>query len=261
MPRGGGVAGLTLRMLPTGRAHQKRPKRALTEDETVAFLDAAYAADEGAANRTAAIRTIDGGTRGAAYAERERPERTPVTPLFLLMIETGARWGEVRQLTWADLDLKRCRMVLRPSTTKSKRGRMLPIKPTLAEELRGLLATNHRVTGRAPTKGDCVFLTPRGQAWPSDTGNIRRLMDPILKAAGIDKENEQGERVDLHSLRHTCATRLARAGWPMAKLQKMMGHADPRTTQRYFDHLDADDLADSLDLVPDLAAAASVING
>ena len=99
---------------------------------------------------------------------------------------------------------------------------------------------------------DPVMLTPFGKPWPSDTGNVRRIYGPLLKAAKIDRENENGEYVDLHSLRHTCATRLARAGWPMAKLQRFMGHQDPRTTQRYYDHLEVEDLEASLGLLPDL---------
>jgi integrase len=63
--------------------------------------------------------------------------------------------------------------------------------------------------------------------------------------------------VDVHSLRHTAATRLARAGWPMAKLQRFMGHQDPRTTQRYYDHLEVDDLEEALELVPELPRAAA----
>lgn len=241
----------SLRVLPTGRAHQKRPRRALTEEETQAFLRAAYQADESAAERTAAIRTINGGTRGAAYAARERQLRVPQAPLFRFLLETGARWGEVRQLTWADLS--GCRMTLRPATTKNRRGRVLPLKASLVEELQGLLATHHTIVGRAPRKEDPVFLTPLGKPWPADTKNIRRILKPTLKAAGIPVENEQGERVDVHSLRHTAATRLARAGWPMAKLQRFMGHADPRTTQRYYDHLEVDDLEVALGSVQDLA--------
>ena len=243
----------SLRVLPTGPAYQKRPKRALTEHETEVFLGAAYAADDAAQRRTAAVRTIEGGSRGAPYAARERALRVPQGPLFRFLIETGARWGETRQVTWADLDQRRCRLTLRPATTKNRRGRVLPLKPSLVEELRGLLAIHHRILGRAPTKDDPVFLTPTGKRWAADTGNVRRLLEPIFKSAGIEKENERGERVDVHSLRHTAATRLARAGWPMAKLQRFMGHADPRTTQRYYDHLEADDLESSLELVPELA--------
>ena len=94
------------------------------------------------------------------------------------------------------------------------------------------------------------------KAWPSDTGNVRRLYELLLKAAGIARKNENGEHVDLHSIRHTCATRLARSGWPMAKLQRFMGHADPRTSQRYYDHLEVEDLEASLDLLPDLGVAS-----
>jgi integrase len=248
----------SLRVLPTGRAHQVRPRRGLTEAETVRFLQAAYAADEQAADHMAAIRTIASGMATKAYAARERPERVPQGPLWRFLIEAGTRWGETRAITWADLDLARCRVTLRPATTKNKRGRVLPLKPSLVAELQGLLAVHHTVLGHAPVKMDPVFLTPRGKPWPTDTGNVRRLLGPILKAAGIEPVNGHGEVVNIHSLRHTAATRLARAGWPMAKLQKFMGHADPRTTQRYFDHLEVDDLEDALGMVPELIAAPRV---
>ena len=73
-----------------------------------------------------------------------------------------------------------------------RRGRVLPLKQALVEELQGLLATHHRVLGRAPRKIDPVFLTPRGKPWAADTGNVRRLFHPILKTAGIEQTNEHG---------------------------------------------------------------------
>jgi integrase len=245
----------SLRVLKTGRAHQKRPRRALTEAETAAFLRAAYEADRSAADRQAAVRTIRGGTQGAAYDRRRRPERIPQGPLFRFLLESGARWGEARQITWADLDVATCRLTLRPATTKNRRGRTLPLKATLVDELQGLLAVQHRVLGRAPRKEDLVFLTPRGLPWKPDTGNIRRILYPILRAAGIELVDGQGEHVDVHSLRHTAATRLSRAGWPMAKLQRFMGHQDPRTTQRYYDHLEVEDLEVAMAGVPEVARA------
>jgi integrase len=252
----------SIKVLPTGRAHQKRPKRALTEAEIEAFLRAAYAADAAASERMSAIRTIRGGTQGARYAVRPRPERVPLAPLLRFLIETGARWNEARQVTWADLDFARCRLTLRPATTKNRRGRVLPLKSSMVEELQGLAAAHHRALGRAPRTDDSVFLTARGKGWPADTGRLRRLLGPIWKAAGIERENERGEHVDVHSLRHSAATRLARAGWPMAKLQRFMGHADPRTTQRYYDHLEVEDLEDALELVPPLVSKAHVdLNG
>ena len=47
----------------------------------------------------------------------------------------------------------------------------------------------------------------------------------------------------------------ARAGMPMAKLQRFMGHQDPRTTQRYYDHLQVEDLEAALAGVPEVARA------
>lgn len=85
---------------------------------------------------------------------------------------------------------------------------------------------------------------------PSTSAPIRRLLKPILEAAGIDAKNGRGESVDVHSLRHTCATRLARAGWPTAKLQRFLGHADSRTSQRTYDHLE-----EALVLVPSISGS------
>lgn len=98
--------------------------------------------------------------------------------------------------------------------------------------------------------------TPHGKPWKADTGNIRRLMYPIMEAAGVELVDAQGEHVDVHSSRHTAATRLARAGWPMAKLQRFMGHQDPRTTQRYYDHLEVEDLEASFECVPEVGRVA-----
>jgi integrase len=246
----------SLKALPTGRAHQKRPKRALTETEAEAFLRAAYAADEVAARRRAAILTISGMTQGKSYAARSRPDRIPQGPLLRFLLETGVRWNEARQVRWADLDVVACRLTLRPATTKNRKGRTLPIKPSLASELGGLPELYHRALGRAPRREDPVFLTARGKPWPQDTCRIRRILEPIWKAAGIERVNEEAERVDVHSLRHTCATRLARAAVPMAMLQKFLGHQDPRTSQRYYDHLQVEDLEDALKLVPETIAAA-----
>lgn len=39
----------------------------------------------------------------------------------------------------------------------------------------------------------------------------------------------------------------------MARLQRFVRHQDPRTTQRYFDPLQAEDLENALDLVPELS--------
>ena len=41
----------------------------------------------------------------------------------------------------------------------------------------------------------------------------------------------------IHSLRHTCASRLARAGVPIVVVKEWLGHKDIQTTLRYV-HMD-----------------------
>lgn len=38
----------------------------------------------------------------------------------------------------------------------------------------------------------------------------------------------------------------------MAKLQRVMGYEGPRTTQRYYDHLEVEDLEGAMGMVPEL---------
>ena len=40
-----------------------------------------------------------------------------------------------------------------------------------------------------------------------------------------------------------------------------MGHQDPRTTQIYYDHLEVDDLAEALALVPDVVPSGKLAHG
>ncbi len=60
---------------------------------------------------------------------------------------------------------------------------------------------------------------------------------------------------DLHSLRHTFATLLARAGVPLSKTQELLGHSDPKLTAAFYTHLRAEDLRDAVEQMPDLTTA------
>lgn len=55
-----------------------------------------------------------------------------------------------------------------------------------------------------------------------------------------------GERLCLHSFRHTYLTRLADSGVPVHKVQRIAGHAQLATTLKYFTVADAD-LHDDID--------------
>lgn len=55
--------------------------------------------------------------------------------------------------------------------------------------------------------------------------------------------------VTLHTLRHTCLTRLAQGGMELLRLQKWAGHSDPKITAERYVHLRVDDLLSGLDIL------------
>ena len=71
-------------------------------------------------------------------------------------------------------------------------------------------------------------------------GEHVRLCD-LLKLAGIARLDETGRKIDLHALRGTFATRLARNGIALTVTQKLLGHADPKLTAKAYTKLEVAD--------------------
>jgi integrase len=226
-----------LKRLPEA-GHERRRRRALSEDEIARMLAAADADDR----------------RCAGRFEVEERVRIPQRPLFQFLVETGARFGEARLLTWGAVDLANRLVVFRAQTTKTRRQRAIPIRVEVAEGLRALQALHARALGRLPTSNEPVFLSPDGAPWGRPTTNIGRILHRVLRRAGIVRVDAEGQRVDVHALRHTCATRLARRGVGLAVTQRMLGHADPKLTARVYTHLGTEDLRAAVDGVRAMGA-------
>jgi integrase len=112
-----------LKRLPQSRECATFRRRALTEEEIPRFLAAAEADDE-EFRKVEALRDV---------------RRIPQTPLWIGFLETGARWNELRQLTWRDVDFERAVLTLRAENTKSKKTRAIPLREALLVRLRGLV--------------------------------------------------------------------------------------------------------------------------
>ncbi len=50
------------------------------------------------------------------------------------------------------------------------------------------------------------------------------------------------EKLDIHVLRGTCASRLARAGVPLVHAHRLLGHSDPKITAQRYTHLGVEGL-------------------
>lgn len=85
-----------------------------------------------------------------------------------------------------------------------------------------------------------VIIGPRGGT--IDRHRAARLIRQVGKAMGLTQP------LVPHDLRHTCGVLSLKAGAPLDRVQQQLGHADPRTTQRYTRHLDQLDNAAAYDL-------------
>ena len=247
-----------VRKLPEGKAHQTRRKRALTESEVRVLLNAVSQRDEELASAKAANRTKTAGTKGKAFGLRARKKRIPQTPLWLALIETGGRWGEVTATCWGDYDAEHMTLTFRVESTKSEKALTVPVGETLGRALDELRAVQGEVLGRIPHAGECLFLTPTGRTWKGNRDNGRREFGKLLQLAGIERVNARGESVTIHSLRHTAASRLARSGVSIIHAQKLLGHSDPRLTAEVYTHVETEELRSALRAVPKLGAYLSL---
>jgi integrase len=85
-----------------------------------------------------------------------------------------------------------------------------------------------------PADGDLVFPTRTGTyIHPSNLSH--RVIKPAAVAAGVPWASA-------HTLRHTCASRLFKAGWNAKQVQMMLGHHSPAFTLSTYVHLIPDDL-------------------
>ncbi len=229
-----------VRRLPDGRGHQRYRRRALSDEEIDRFLAAAEKDDR----ETARLRRTNGGGKGE---RRKRAERVPQAAMWRAFLETGARWSELTRTRWADLDLKRKTLLLRAENTKSKRQRTLPLRSVLCEEFERLRLSHRRILDRIAGESDPLFLSPKGMRWSRPTNNVMRIFDRILSRAGIARVNADGLKVDIHALRHTFGSRLARNGAGLVQIQRLMGHADPKLTAAVYAHLDVEDLRSAIE--------------
>jgi len=230
-----------LKRLPQSRECATFRRRALTEEEIPRFLAAAEADDE-EFRKIELLREV---------------RRIPQTPLWIGFLETGARWNELRQLTWRDVDFERPVLTLRAENTKSKKTRAIPLREALLARLRGLGELQASLLGQAPQRTGHVFLSPQGLAWAQTSRNPMRIFNRVVNRAKIPRVDAEGGKIDIHALRHTFASRLCRAGVGLVHAQNLLGHSDPRLTAAIYTHLDVEDLRRAVQTLPGTTVAAA----
>ncbi|MBS1221872.1 MAG: integrase, partial [Proteobacteria bacterium] len=127
----------------------------------------------------------------------------------------GLRLSEVLGLRVADVDGER--RLLRIDQGKGAKDRLVPLSPTLLEDLRGYWR-RYRPT-------DWLFRGRTGE--PLNPTRLQKAYTDAKRRAGVTKIG------GIHALRHAYATHPLAAGLSVERRQRLMGHTNLRTTLGY----------------------------
>lgn len=163
------------------------------------------------AQRLPEILTTEELARVLAQAYRERG----VYGLIVrTLFETGVRVSELVRVQVADVDFTE--RTIRVREGKGGKDRLVLFTQELGQQLRLHLG------GRA--RG-ALFESTR--AAPFSPRRVQQIVKTVAQRAGLEK------RISPHSYRHSMATFLRNRGVPLDVVQRLLGHADPRTTEIY----------------------------
>ena len=141
--------------------------------------------------------------------------------MLLFLYNTGARVDEAAHVTVGDLAWSPSRAVR--LLGKGNKTRYCPLWPQTAEVLKTL------VRGRAAH--DRVFLNRLGQ--PLTRFGIYNLVQRTVRQAGTAMPSLTDKRISPHSVRHTSAVHLLRAGVDINTIRGWLGHVSLDTTHVY----------------------------
>lgn len=174
-----------------------------------------------------------------AVLDSENPMLKHIVPMLIL---TGARKRELLDARWDDFDLDK--RLWRIPISKSGKARHVPLSGGALQVLaavKAAQATWPKATQHTPW----VFANPKtGKPFVS----IFCSWDTARRQAGLAD-------VRLHDLRHSFASFLINHGRSLYEVQKILGHTQVRTTQRYA-HLAQETLLEAADTVVEALGSA-----
>ncbi|MFE0490131.1 tyrosine-type recombinase/integrase [Streptomyces griseoaurantiacus] len=134
------------------------------------------------------------------------------------LLGLGLRSAELENANVGSLGRSRGKATLAIVRKRTKK-QTLPLPPKAEEAIEA-----HRSSRRTARKDDPLILCPDGQRLTNR--RIAVIVRRSCRAARVPV-------VSPHGLRHTCATLTLDAGVPLREVQRLLGHSDPRTTNRY----------------------------
>jgi len=165
-------------------------------------------------------RYLEGGEVQRLLAALDDSRNKSLKSMVLMLLLTGARRGELLAAQWSQLDF--ARKIWTVPINKSGKARYIPMSDQLIELLESL---------RAEASSDYLFIN---EVTGKPFTNFFYAWDAARKKAGMPE-------LRVHDLRHSFASFLVNGGRSLYEVQKILGHTQISTTQRYA-HLSNDSL-------------------
>ena len=158
--------------------------------------------------------------------------------IYRLLLGTGLRSTELSLLTPNQIDFARNRLTVEAAKTKNKKADILPMRVDLVQSVKEWVAQH--------------AIQPHERIFRFKQKSILDSFYSDLKAAGIERKSSDGRSIDIHALRKTFGTMLAKAGVPLTTTQRLMRHHSPVITAKLYIDVDPVDMMQALEQLPAL---------
>lgn len=140
--------------------------------------------------------------------------------MCLLLLDTGLRIQEACGLTVERIDFRTLTLFVPSQVAKNRRNREVPLSKEVAKLLRELYEESVRYFGDT----EFIFNTAYGESLTPDS--FRKRLNRLKEKLGI-------ERLSPHMFRHTFCRKYILNGGDIFTLQRIVDHADIKTTRKY----------------------------
>jgi integrase len=142
-----------------------------------------------------------------------------VHDIVVMLLDTGARYNEIAKLEWRSIDLKRKSIEIWRGKTRT--ASYVYMTDRVHQVLQRRAENKHHE--------QWVFTNWERTSHRSDNTTY---LNQVIQSAGVP--------YTVHTLRHTFATKMLKAGMTLNDVRVLLGHASMQTTLRY-GHLEASD--------------------
>lgn len=163
----------------------------------------------------------------AMFMDKEKEKCVPLYPFFLLAVSTGMRIGELIDLKWSDINMKRHTIDIHHQCTLE--GTMKPLKTS----------SSYRIIYVSPKvleviynkcKHDCDYV------WSINGHRIAYSTIANTTYRALRDEIDVPKGFTFHSFRHYHATQLLMKGIDVKEVSKRLGHSSIKTTLDLYTH-------------------------